>query len=150
MRSRLEILPLLFLFTLCHFPACADIYHRDTHQVIPGTEGIIPGPHVQLDYHDLSYADLAYEDLSGANFSHSNLTQADLSGSALTIANFVQAVITQADFVNTTPSFTKEQFYSTKSYQDGDLRGIRLVLNDLSGWDFSGQNLAGATRDCLR
>ena len=38
--------------------------------------------------------------------------------------------------------FTKEQLYSTASYQAKNLAGIGLYSNGLSGWDFSGQNLA--------
>ena len=40
--------------------------------------------------------------------------------------------------------FTKEQLYSTASYQQKNLRGIGLSGNDLTGWDFSGQDLTGA------
>ena len=45
----------------------ADIYRWDTGEVIPGTEGIEPGPGVQLDHMDLEYASLWEEDLTGAN-----------------------------------------------------------------------------------
>ena len=44
----------------------------------------------------------------------------------------------------TSGGFTKEQLYSTASYQEKNLQGIGLQSNDLSGWDFSGQNLTGA------
>ena len=44
----------------------------------------------------------------------------------------------------TSTGFTKEQLYSTASYQEKNLQGIGLDGNDLSGWDFSGQNLANA------
>ena len=55
------------------------------------------------------------------------------------------AVVTGAYFYNTTShGFTKEQLYSTASYQAENLQGIGLVGNDLSGWDFNGQNLANA------
>jgi hypothetical protein len=54
-------------------------------------------------------------------------------------------MITGADFTGVTDGgFIKEQFASTASYQSKDLRGIQLAANNLSGWDFSGQYLAGA------
>ena len=36
----------------------ADIFRWDNGQLIPGTEGITPGPGVMLDHHELAYADL--------------------------------------------------------------------------------------------
>ena len=53
--------------------AHADIYRWDTGEVIPGTEGIEPGPGVQLDHMDLEYASLDGLDLAGANFEASDL-----------------------------------------------------------------------------
>jgi hypothetical protein len=44
----------------------------------------------------------------------------------------------------TSSGFTKEQLYSTASYQANNLAGIQLHYNDLSGWNFNGQNLANA------
>ena len=38
---------------------------------------------------------------------------------------------------------TKEQLYSTASYQNKSLRGVRLDGNNLTGWDFSGQDVTG-------
>ena len=46
---------------------------------------------------------------------------------------------------STLKGFTKEQFYSTSSYQNKDLRGVALGYNELQGWDFSGQDLTGAS-----
>ena len=40
--------------------------------------------------------------------------------------------------------FSSDQLYSTASYQAGDLTGIRLIENNLSGWNFAGQNLTNA------
>jgi uncharacterized protein YjbI with pentapeptide repeats len=49
--------------------------------------------------------------------------------------------VTGANFGNTTASgFTKEQLNSTASYQAGDLRGVWLERNDLSGWNLGNQN----------
>jgi hypothetical protein len=56
----------------------AQIY-RVNGELIPGTEGITPGPSVQLDQRELRFAQLASLDLSAANFAESDLTSADLS-----------------------------------------------------------------------
>jgi len=115
--------------------------------------------------HDLHGVGLAGNNLSGWNFSGVNLakssfsssilTGTDFSGTAigggtfasatLTGANFSGADIRGANFYDTTSrGFTKEQLYSTASYQDHDLGSITLRNDDLSGWDLSGQNLDGA------
>ena len=80
-----------------------------------------------------------------------NLSNAYLGGSTLTNADLSGATVTGANFDDTTSrGFTKEQLYSTASYQAKNLQGIGLGSNDLSGWDFSGQNLtqrkSGVTR----
>ena len=68
-----------------------------------------------------------------------------MSHSTLTNANLTGAVVTRVSFVDTTSSgFTQAQLASTASYQAKDLQGIRLVDNDMTGWDFSEQNLTGA------
>jgi uncharacterized protein YjbI with pentapeptide repeats len=87
---------------------------------------------------------LADNDLTGWDFSAQDLTGAGFYQSFLTNANFAGAMVTGADFVRTWGSFTKEQLYSTASYQQRNLGGIGLVYNDLTGWDFSGQDLIGA------
>jgi uncharacterized protein YjbI with pentapeptide repeats len=80
--------------------AHADIYHRYTGELIPRTEGIEPGPGVQLNDMELEYADLRGVDLTGANFEQSNLTGADLKDSTLTDANLTAANLTDA-YINT-------------------------------------------------
>jgi hypothetical protein len=89
--------------------------------------------------------------LTGANLSGQNLANAALSYSTLTGADLSGAVVTRAWF-STSLGFTKEQLYSTASYQAKDLRGIRLSAvnvgvdgpSNLTGWNFSGQNLASS------
>lgn len=99
---------------------------------------------------NLTGVQISTSDLSGWDFSNQNLTNAVLLGSNLANANFTNAVITGASFYRTTSrGFTKEQLYSTLSYKNKDLSGINLAStvltpNDLSGWDFSGQNLTNA------
>ncbi|MEN6308814.1 MAG: pentapeptide repeat-containing protein [Anaerohalosphaeraceae bacterium] len=159
-----------------------DIYNWQTGQVISGTEGITPGPGVNLQFwsyepHTLQYADfsggldlshstfsLSWLDyarftganLTGASFDASKLTNADMSGANLTAAYFNSAslsdadlsgaTVTGADFSDTTSKgFTQSQLYSTVSYQNGDLHSIKLEFNDLVGWNFTNQNLTGAS-----
>ena len=143
----------LTVVTLCMILAApfalhADIYRWDNGEVIPGTEGITPGPGVQLDYRELEHAELSRQDLTGSNFSFSNLTGADLQYSTLTNADLRGAVVTGASLGGTSSiGFTPSQFYSTQSYQAKDLSGVGLRGNDLTDWDFSGQNLTSASLD---
>jgi len=84
----------------------ADIYRWDNGEVIPGTEGITPGPGVQLVNLDLSYGDfsrLIGSDLSRATFAGSNLTRARFSRQVLFQADFTDANIDGVDFTGTTP-----------------------------------------------
>ena len=143
----------------------ADIYRWDNGKRIPGTEGIAPGPSVQLNHWNLEFADLTRKDLSGSRFDSSkltnaffhfanlqdtNFTNADLSGAVLSHATLANSDLTGAVVVGTSLSgttahgFLKEQLYSTASYQVKDLRGIGLFDNDLTGWNFRDQNLTGA------
>ena len=95
--------------------------------------------------------DSGYSTLTNANLSGASLTNAHLSSSTLTNANLSGAVVTGASFV--TPrriGFTKEQLYSTASYQGENLQDMDLADNDLTGWDFGGQDLTGADFSGLR
>jgi uncharacterized protein YjbI with pentapeptide repeats len=115
--------------------------------------------------HDLQGIRLLSNDLTGWNFAGQNLTSADFSSATLTGADFSQANITSASFSSATLTgadlsgadvrganfdlatyrgFTAAQLYSTASYQAHDLTGIRLRSNDLTSWNFAGQNLTKA------
>ena len=60
----------------------------------------------------------------------------------MTNTDFTNAIINGTNFSNTVSNgFTRSQLYSTKSYQNKDLTGIILNFNDLSDWNFDGQNL---------
>ncbi len=90
-------------------------------------------------------------DLTGWDFSGQNVSNADFDLSTLTNTNFSGAVVDGASFPGATNAgFTKEHLYSTTSYQQKNLRGIRLSGNDLTGWDFNGQNLRDAVFDHSR
>ena len=68
-------------------PLPADIYRWDTGEVIPGTEGITPGPGVDLDHREFSVCRVERWNWTystwDANFrpsrSEANLTEADLT-----------------------------------------------------------------------
>nr|MDQ3421776.1 hypothetical protein [Acidobacteriota bacterium] len=68
--------------------------------------------------------------LAGADF-----TGAEVRGTSFGLNPFFSAgnIITAA------------QLYSTASYQNHDLSGISLAWNNVSGWNFAGQNLANAS-----
>ena len=83
---------------------------------------------------------------NGTNFYGADLTGAIFQGATLNGADFTDAIITGANFYHTTShGFTKEQLYSTASYKNKDLREVKFQPNDLTGWDFHGQNLTSAT-----
>ncbi len=163
--------------------AGAQIYNWNTGEVIPGTEGMTPGPGMDLgfwntDGHNLDYADLsggldlhgstfrasdvnygwftdanltdvefAFAELMGADFSGADLTDADLGGTTLTGANFSGATVNNASFSPGSygTGLTMAQLYSTASYAAGDLHGVSLSSHDVTGWDFSGMNLFWAS-----
>ena len=129
-------------------PLHADVFRWDDGELIPGTEGIEPGPGATFDHLTLQFADLTERDLTGASFHHANLQGASFYRTNLTNANLSDAIVTHANFVNATShGFTDEQLYSTASYKAKDLQGIDLTVNDLAGWDFNGQDLSAARLD---
>jgi uncharacterized protein YjbI with pentapeptide repeats len=92
---------------------------------------------------DLREIQLEGNDLTGWDFNGQVLTNAHLAGARFTNADLSGAIITGAGFSRVI-GLTKEQLYSTASYQARDLRGVVLAGNNLTGWDFRAQNLAGA------
>lgn len=140
--------------------ARADIFRWDNGQTIPGTEGITPGPGVNLSGLQLDYANLESVDLTSANLSQANLTRArfnqatklinaSLVGTNLsdvglsadfTGANFTDAVIDRGNFAIPT-AISKEQLYATKNYQEGKLEQLSFFQVNLSGWSFANQSL---------
>ena len=77
-------------------PTRAEIYRWDNDQLIPGTEGIEPGPGVTLSSMDLQFASLERRDLTGVDFESSNLRRAWLNGSTLSGADLIGADLTNA------------------------------------------------------
>jgi len=135
--------------------ASAEIYNWQTGELIPGTEGVWPGPAADLHQWDFSFGDFRGSDLNWARFDGSLLGDANFTGANLTNTYFPDATlagatladaqVARADFRYTTQyGFAKEQLYSTASYKAGNLTGINLGNNDLTGWNFAGQNVSGA------
>ena len=78
--------------------------------------------------------------MTDVNFTNANLTLVAFNDATLTNVDFTNATIKGGRFARIN-GFTETHLKSTKSYQEKDLSGILLSENDLSGWDFSGQNL---------
>jgi uncharacterized protein YjbI with pentapeptide repeats len=149
--------------------AQADIFRWDTGGLIPGTAGITPGPGVNLSGRNTGARNLQFASLTGnmanarfdsswlqsasfslANLTGASLTNTDVTGAAFSAvtfddANFTGAIVAEALFLAATQrGFTKEQLYSTASYQAKNLIGLGLLANDLTGWNFREQNLTRA------
>ncbi len=133
--------------------------------MIPGTEGVVPGPGLKLDQASIEFAKLNSADLSNASFTSAKLTSASFHSANLNGASFKGAILNEAVltfaslqetdlsdaeirgavFYDTTSrGLTSSQLYSTASYKNGDLSGIQLTRNDLFGWNLSGKKLVGA------
>ena len=98
---------------------------------------------VKFGDNDLSGWDFTGQDLTDASFTYYQYSYYRQGNSNLTGANFSDAVINNVDFSDTI-GFTEEQLYSTASYKNKDLSGVRLSSLNMSSWNFSGQNLANA------
>src|SRR5688500_16359674 len=132
-------------------PVYADIFRWDDGKLVPGTQGLTPGPGVQLDHRELPFASLLDLKLTGANFNSSKLSFARFTRSTLTGTDFSGANVAGARFSQTTSrGFTPSQLYSTASYQNKKLEQISMFENDLTGWNFRDQDLTRATFSSAR
>jgi uncharacterized protein YjbI with pentapeptide repeats len=137
-------------------PALGQIYNIQNGQVLPGTQGITPAPGIDVsDWntpgHELEYAELYDTNLTNASFANSDLSNGSFYDSTLTNVNLTGAVVTGMDFGSTSAvghpanyGFTAAQLYRTASYANGNLTGIGLENDRLSGWSFVNQNLTNA------
>jgi uncharacterized protein YjbI with pentapeptide repeats len=128
-------------------PTWAQVYTTGG-QLIPGTQGITPGPGANLSGfdtpgHELEQANLSNIDLTGATVANSDVTFAAFTKSTLTNVDFTDAIINGADFGGVT-GLTSSQIYSTASYANGDLDSIGLESNNLAGWSFANVNLSNS------
>ncbi|QDV72380.1 pentapeptide repeat-containing protein [Botrimarina mediterranea] len=104
------------------------------------------------------YSTASYQagDLSGILFDGNNLTGWDFSSQDLSRTRYYGTILAGVDFTGatitgailqdaTSNGFTVAQFYSTASYQNLNLREVWLNYSDLTGWNFAGQDLTGAS-----
>lgn len=92
--------------------------------------------------HNLSFVEGS---VSAWDFSNQDLTQSHFDYAQMHGTNFSGATIAGATFNNATQGgFTKEQLYSTASYQAGELDWIWLGSNNMTGWNFAGKTMRNA------
>jgi uncharacterized protein YjbI with pentapeptide repeats len=108
----------------------ADIYRWDTGALVPGSEGIEPGPGVRLDQLNLEYAKLRSQNLTGASFFVTTLTNADFTGTSVIGINLTGT---------TQHGFTKREYRPAAEYP-----GTQLAAT--SARAFSSSHSAGLTR----
>jgi len=145
----LKILVPLLLLMSCASQTRADIF--EWAYVDPGdpTQGVYQSSVVCLGGSGVSAVPGAYLinlDLTQAYLIGANLTNADLANANLTNALLTGATVVGVNFIGGrgVTYLTPSQLYSTASYKAQDLRGISLG-RDLTGWNFSGQNLTNAS-----
>jgi uncharacterized protein YjbI with pentapeptide repeats len=142
----------------------ADIYQwawsptlgtYSTFTLCPGGTGVTGTPGADLSSRNLTQAYLIGANLTSVSCYGSTLTNAALNYANLTNANFYGGTFTNANFTGatvkggafrSTTGFTAQQLYSTASYQAKDLEGTQFGggTTDLTGWNFTGQNLTNA------
>ena len=88
---------------------------------------------------NLSDGFLFDSNFDNANFSNANLTGVSFSDSTLTNANLIGATINDAALGT---AVSEQQLYSTASYQEKNMSGVRMFGHDLSGWKLAEQSLA--------
>jgi uncharacterized protein YjbI with pentapeptide repeats len=123
---------LLTLTSACQ----ADIFRWDNGQLIPGTEGITPGPGVQLSNRDLEFADLSDKNLVNSRFDLSRLSSANFGHSNLFSATFTSADLKDANL-------TDAQLQSTR-FDNADLTDANLSNARLASATLANTNMAGA------
>ncbi len=106
-------------------------------------------PDIDFSGQQLVSADFANTDLSRATFRGADLARSSFQDSAIGEADFSEANIQAATFYGRS-KITSSMLYSTSSYQSGDLSGIRLFDQDMSGWQLNGKDLSRARIDRSR
>ncbi len=98
---------------------------------------------------DLNYANLSHADLSNASLSRANLDGADFDGANLSRANFYGADLSNADLsnANLTSANLLSANLSHADLHNADLLSANLSHADLSNARLSGANLYGADFD---
>ncbi len=114
----------------------ADVYRRDSQEVIPGTEGITPGPGVVLSNKELAFAELSRIDLTDSSFASSDLTNSNFFLSTLTGANLSGA--------NLTDSRLPDTILTDADLSHANLSNARLSSSTLTNANLSGAIITGA------
>ena len=85
-------------------------------------------------------------DLTKCNFTGINLTNVVFTATRLAGCDFTDAIIEGASFAATeSKGFDQEQLYSTASYKNKNLTGIKFGHNYMVGFDFTGQNMTNVS-----
>ena len=119
--------------------ANADVLNWQTNEVIPGTEGITPGPGVDFwalnnDGFDLSFADFGGFDLTGGVFDNANLSNALFDGSNLQGASLEYTDLSDADFddANLERANARGSDLSRATFDAAVIRGVDFYKANLS------------------
>ncbi|HOW72229.1 MAG TPA: pentapeptide repeat-containing protein [Phycisphaerae bacterium] len=148
-RQNIGIIGLGILLTGLSGRLNAQIYNWQTREVIPGTEGITPGPQMRLQEwnstgHTLDYADFSGNlDLHGSSFVGSWLNESRWNGADLTGAyfNYVLASRTLAPV----PTILQGADFSGANLTNANFCNAVLTNANLTGTTVQGANLSVTT-----
>jgi uncharacterized protein YjbI with pentapeptide repeats len=133
--------------------AIADI-HDFYGAIIPGTEGMTPGPSTSFDGLILRDADLRFVDLTGSSFVGAGINRASFFGSTLLDVDFSEARITDVNFDRFSLAGTRwvrsnldTVSFTSANLEQVDLSHSRLTSSNFTGANLQGANLAGARID---
>lgn len=122
-----------------------------------GTSPLLRADNENFTYGELSGRDFSNQSLKNSTWTHADLSNVSFAGANLDGANFEDASLNGTDFTDAIitnmywgASFTRGQLYSTASYKNKDLSGLKLEYYKFNNnLDLSGQNLNGASfRNC--
>lgn len=129
---------------------CGDIFTSEGVR-IEGTEGITPGPGVQLDNRNLEFARLSRMDLSGGNFANSNLRFSWFTRTTLTNSNFHGANLENANMrgadlenANLTGAILENAYLRQARFMNANLTGVNLSNTNMRHAILNGANLTDA------
>ena len=114
-----------------------------------GTIQFLHADNENFSYGELNERDFSNQSLKNSTWTHADLSNASFAGANLDGANFEDASLNGTDFTDAIitnmywgASFTRNQLYSTASYKNKDLSGLKLEYYKFNNnLDLSGQNL---------
>jgi hypothetical protein len=121
--------------------AQADIFRWDNGQLIAGTEGITPGPGVNLSSLNTPQSNLRFADFSGgldliqANFWRSWLDNSRFNGANLTNVSLQSAILTNADLsgANLTDAYLGNTTLTNANFAGAVVAGTEFWRGDFPG-----------------